>query len=106
MQDNLKEKYGITTDDLKRAVDQINFGKIACDGIVLVALVDLICNGDIAQPLRTERSICDLHNVGTTISIGELSRYALSPDFVSEEDFDAVSRFIKKINEVTHEKDI
>ena len=30
------------------AVNQINFGKIACDGIVLVALVDLISNGDIA----------------------------------------------------------
>ena len=42
MQENLKKKYGIT------AVDQIQFGKIACDGIVLVALVELISNGDIA----------------------------------------------------------
>ena len=48
MQDNLKQKYGITDEELKRAVDQIQFGKIACDGIVLVALVDLICNGDIS----------------------------------------------------------
>ena len=48
MQDNLKKKYGITDEELKSAVDQIPFGKIACDGIVLVALVDLISNGDIA----------------------------------------------------------
>ena len=47
MQDNLKEKYGITDEDLKEAVDQIQFGKIACDGVVLVALCDLVCNGDI-----------------------------------------------------------
>lgn len=47
MQDNLKKKYGITDEELKSAVDQIPFGKIACDGIVLVALVDLISNGDI-----------------------------------------------------------
>jgi len=47
MQDNLKKKYGITDQELKRAVDQIKFGKIACDRIVLVALVDLISNGDI-----------------------------------------------------------
>lgn len=49
MQDNLKNKYGITNEELKRAVDQINFGKIACDGAVLVALIDLICNGDIPE---------------------------------------------------------
>ncbi len=48
MQENLKKKYGITDEQLKRAVDQIQFGKIACDGIVLVALVELISNGDIA----------------------------------------------------------
>ena len=47
MQDNLKKKYGITDEELKSAADQIPFGKIACDGIVLVALVDLISNGDI-----------------------------------------------------------
>lgn len=49
MQDNLKNKYDITNEELKRAVDQINFGKIACDGAVLVALIDLICNGDIPE---------------------------------------------------------
>lgn len=47
MQENLKAKYGITTEELKRATDQINFGKIACDGTMLVALVDLVANGDI-----------------------------------------------------------
>ena len=49
MQDNLKEKYGITDEELKRAVDQVQLGKIACDGIVLVALCDLLCNGDISK---------------------------------------------------------
>ena len=47
MQENLKKKFGITDAQLKAAVDQINFGKIACDGIVLVALCELICSGDI-----------------------------------------------------------
>ena len=47
MYDNLKEKYGITDEELKKAIDQIPFGKIACDGIVLVALCDLLCSGDI-----------------------------------------------------------
>lgn len=59
MQDNLKKKYGITDEELKSAVDQIPFGKIACDGIVLVALVDLISNGDIRlseeQELHTQK---------------------------------------------------
>lgn len=53
MQDNLKKKFGITDEELKAAVDQINFGKIACDGIVLVALCELVCTGDIPAP-RTE----------------------------------------------------
>ena len=48
MQENLKAKYGVTTEELKRATDQIDFGKIACDGMTLVALVDLIASGDIA----------------------------------------------------------
>lgn len=49
MQDNLKKKYDITDEDLKRAVDQINFGKVACSGAVLVAVIDLLCNGDISK---------------------------------------------------------
>ena len=48
MQDNLKKKYGITDEQLKRATDQLKLGSIACDGIVLVALCDLLANGDIA----------------------------------------------------------
>ena len=56
MQDNLKKKYGITDEQLKRAVDQIQFGKIACDGIVIVALCDLICSGDIKPSEDSEIS--------------------------------------------------
>ena len=47
MQENLKAKYGVTTEELKRATDQIDYGKIACSGMALVALVDLVANGDI-----------------------------------------------------------
>lgn len=46
-QENLKAKYGITDEELKRATDQINFGKIACSGMAVIALVDLVANGDI-----------------------------------------------------------
>lgn len=55
MQENLKEKYGITDKELKAAVDQIKFGNIDCDIIVLVALCDLVCNGDI-PPLKDKKS--------------------------------------------------
>ena len=48
-QENLIAKSGITDEELKRAVDQIKYGNIACNANVLVALVDLICNGDIAS---------------------------------------------------------
>lgn len=54
MQENLKAKYEITTEELKRATDQIDFGKIACDDITLVALVDLVANGDIAGTAKPE----------------------------------------------------
>lgn len=53
-QQNLLTKYGITAEELKRAVDQLQFGKIACPGNVLVALVDLIANGDIPTSEVTE----------------------------------------------------
>ncbi len=46
-QNNLKEKYGITGEELKKAVDQIKLGNIACSGAVLCALCDLLANGDI-----------------------------------------------------------
>ena len=55
MQENLKKKYGITDGQLKYAVDQIKFGKIACDGIVLIALCDLIFNGDIKAEQTEEK---------------------------------------------------
>ena len=54
MQENLKAKYGITAEELKRAVDQIQFGKIACDGVTLCAVIDLVANGDIAGTAKPE----------------------------------------------------
>ena len=54
MQDNLKKKYGITDEQFKRATDQLKLGNIACDGIVLIALCDLIANGDIAPQSSDE----------------------------------------------------
>lgn len=54
MQDNLKKKYGITDEQLKRATDQLKLGSIACDGIVLIALCDLIANGYIAPQSSDE----------------------------------------------------
>ncbi len=48
MQDNLKVKYGITDAELKKVVDQINFGKLCGGSNVIIALVDLIANGDIS----------------------------------------------------------
>ena len=45
--ENLIAKYGITVEEMDAAIEQINFGKIACDGIVLIALCELICSGDI-----------------------------------------------------------
>ena len=47
-QQNLLTKYGVTAEELKAAVAQIQLGRISCSGIVLCALVDLIANGDIA----------------------------------------------------------
>ena len=44
---NLREKYGITVEELDNAIDQINLGKVECDGIVLVALCELLVSGDI-----------------------------------------------------------
>lgn len=49
MQENLKQKYEITDEELKKAIDQIQLGKIVCNGTVLVALCDLLCNGDIQK---------------------------------------------------------
>ena len=46
-QQNLLAKYGISAEELKRAVDQIKLGNIACSGAVLCALCELLENGDI-----------------------------------------------------------
>ncbi len=46
-QENLKKKYGITDEELKRAIDQIKLGNIACSGAVLCAICELLANGDI-----------------------------------------------------------
>ncbi len=54
VQENLKKKYGITDEQIKRATDQLKLGSIACDGIVLIALCDLIANGDIAPQSSNE----------------------------------------------------
>lgn len=54
MQENLKAKYGITDEELIRAVDQLKFGQIACDGMTLCALVDLVANGDIAGTAKPD----------------------------------------------------
>lgn len=45
--ENLCKKYDITVEEISAAIDQINLGKIACDGIVLVALCELLVSGDI-----------------------------------------------------------
>jgi len=45
--ENLCKKYDITVEEIDAAIEQINFGAIACDGIVLVALCELIVSGDI-----------------------------------------------------------
>lgn len=50
MQENLKKKYGITDEELIHAIEQISLEKIACNGITIVALTDLLCNGDITPP--------------------------------------------------------
>ena len=46
---NLCEKYDITIEEVDAAIEQINFGSIACEGIVLVALCELIVSGDISN---------------------------------------------------------
>lgn len=52
MQENLRAKYGITAEQLKRATDRIKYDKIACDGITLMALDDLLKSGDIAGRIK------------------------------------------------------
>lgn len=47
--ENLCKKYGITIVEIDDAIEQIKLGSIACEGIVLVALCDLLISGDIAD---------------------------------------------------------
>ena len=50
-----------------------------------------------AAYLRGENSIAALTKAETTVSIGDLAYYALSPDIVPEEDYEAVRRFIHMV---------
>ena len=50
-----------------------------------------------AAQLRGECSISELTKVETPIHIGDLAYYALSPDVVPEEDYEAVRRFIHRV---------
>lgn len=45
--ENLCKKYDITVAQIDDAISQINFGSIACEGLVLVALCELLVSGDI-----------------------------------------------------------
>lgn len=45
--ENLCKKYDITVEQIDEAIEQINFGSIACEGMVLVALCELLVSGDI-----------------------------------------------------------
>lgn len=47
MYQNLIAKYGITVEQLKDAINQIKLEKLHCNIMVLIALTDLLCNGDI-----------------------------------------------------------
>ncbi len=46
-QENLKAKYGITSEELKAAVDQIKHDNVACSSAVFCAMCDLLANGDL-----------------------------------------------------------
>lgn len=50
-----------------------------------------------AAYLRGECSISEFTKIETSISIGDLAYYALSPDVVPEEDYEAVRRFIHRV---------
>ena len=52
MQENVCRKYGITREELQKGVDQYSkhaTGKFAGDTAVLLAILELLCNGDIAE---------------------------------------------------------
>lgn len=47
--ENLCKKYDITVEQIDEVIGQINFGSIACEGMVLVALCELLVSGDISD---------------------------------------------------------
>lgn len=50
MQENVCKKYGITREELQKGVDQYSklaTGKFAGDINILLAILDLLCSGDI-----------------------------------------------------------
>lgn len=52
MQENVCRKYGITREELQKGVDQYGkhaTGKFAGDTAVLLAIIELLCNGDIEE---------------------------------------------------------
>ena len=82
-QENLRKKYGITSEQFKAAVEQIEFGNIVCDGIALVALVDLVSNGDIPAAVeattakgRVENELAELKQ-----KIDKLEAFTLTPAY-------------------------
>ena len=48
--ENVIKKYGITEDEMKKGIDIVskNLGKI-CDTFVMLAVTDLLVNGDIKE---------------------------------------------------------
>lgn len=54
MQENLKAKYGTTTEELKNAASQIKWQNIKCNDRTRVSLIDLLKNGDIAGNVKAE----------------------------------------------------
>lgn len=49
---NLRQKYDLTVEEVDHAVDEIckhGIGRACCDGLALVAVVELMSNGDIPE---------------------------------------------------------
>lgn len=54
MQENLKAKYWIKSEQIKEAVEQIDLKKLTCDKVTQIALGDLLKNGDIAGKAKPD----------------------------------------------------
>lgn len=61
MQEKLKKKYGLTDSELKEGIDIVskNLGKI-CDVNVLLAVTDLLVNGDVVVKCKECKFFSDL----------------------------------------------